>query len=260
MRVESNFHAWLSEDGVVVPGSHRHGHNVFTDFGREWLRDLVSWTLRTTYVQGGAAATVIAGAGAGEKRIGGLTGMTSASEGRYLSLGGSGDNDGVFLISSFISVNSVDVVDASPGTIPDANNSSIVWAELEGPGDTTAEQRRLRWIGLGTGSALEITSVDQLASPLSITTGPDVFFKVLGTRTEPVITATKYVTAFAETFAHHGASVDISEAAIFADVHDGTSALLDTAVGTNAPVAYKTFAPLNKLQAQTFTATWEFRF
>lgn len=38
-----NFEAWLTENGVYVPGSRRVGHNVITETGREWLSQLVAW-------------------------------------------------------------------------------------------------------------------------------------------------------------------------------------------------------------------------
>ena len=44
-RVYSNFSAWLSdEQGRRIPGSFRHGHNVVTRFGKDWLCALVRWT------------------------------------------------------------------------------------------------------------------------------------------------------------------------------------------------------------------------
>ena len=36
-----NVEIWLSNQDGKVPGSYRVGHNVFTDFGKNWLRDLV---------------------------------------------------------------------------------------------------------------------------------------------------------------------------------------------------------------------------
>lgn len=42
--MRANFHACLQENGLVVPGSRRVGHNVFTNFGREWLAQLVGWS------------------------------------------------------------------------------------------------------------------------------------------------------------------------------------------------------------------------
>lgn len=41
--MQANFKAFLTEGGVLVPGSVREGHNVITDYGREWLARLVPW-------------------------------------------------------------------------------------------------------------------------------------------------------------------------------------------------------------------------
>lgn len=39
-----NFYAWLSDERRrFVPGSLRVGHNVITNFGREWLAQLSAW-------------------------------------------------------------------------------------------------------------------------------------------------------------------------------------------------------------------------
>ena len=262
---EANFCAWLSEGGLVVPGSLRRGHNVFTDTGREWVKQLVVWDPLAIPFTGqfGAAANVIAGAPGGQKRVSGLTGMSAASVGRYLHIINSGDNDGSFLIVTFIDANTVDVVDASPGTIPDTNNGFIDWVETGGIGDTPVDGRRLRWIGVGDGYLSEITSVNGLAGPLTLATGPDEYIRQLGTKTSPTDYSVLYTTVFTGASAdldHHGTSVDVSEAGIFADVHDGVGTLLDPSLGTHAPVAYKSFAALTKLQAQTLTLTWEFRF
>lgn len=43
LSVQSLFRACLKEDGVVVPGSERVGHNVLTNFGAEWLAELLVW-------------------------------------------------------------------------------------------------------------------------------------------------------------------------------------------------------------------------
>ena len=40
-----NFEAYLTENGNVVPGSIRRGHNTLTSFGKNWLRDLVTSSL-----------------------------------------------------------------------------------------------------------------------------------------------------------------------------------------------------------------------
>lgn len=41
--MQSFFRACLREDGVIVPGSERLGHNVLVNNGRDWLAELVSW-------------------------------------------------------------------------------------------------------------------------------------------------------------------------------------------------------------------------
>lgn len=41
--MKANFRAFLSEEGVLVPGSAREGHNVITDYGKQWLTQLVAW-------------------------------------------------------------------------------------------------------------------------------------------------------------------------------------------------------------------------
>jgi hypothetical protein len=183
MLVESNFHAWLTnEAGLVVPGSHRNGHNVFTESGREWLKQVIVW------------------ASIGSNLIG---------------------------------------------------------------DDVPQDERRLRWIGVGSGTLLELTSVGALMSPLSITVSPTMYLRVLGTRAHAIDSAVSYTTSFLGSgvdFDHHGSSVTISEAGIFVDVDSGSGPGLDPSVSVNAPVAYKSFAPLTKLAAQTLTISWEFRF
>jgi len=175
---EANVFIWLSKDGQVVPGSVRHGHNVFTDYGKEWLKQLVVW-----------------------------------------------------------------------GTI--------------GAADVALTEGRFRWVGVGSGFLPELSSVEGLHTPLTITTGPDEYIRALGPKTTPVNTSVRYSTTFlgaGSDFDHHGATVDVSEAAIFVDVHDGVSTQLDPSVGTHMPVAYKSFVPVTKAADQNLIVTWEFRF
>lgn len=82
--------------------------------------------------QSGAVANIIAGAPVGQARVTGLTGMTAASRHRFLRLSGaaSGANNGIFLIATFNSATSVDIVNAS-AVAPDANNGAISWSERE---------------------------------------------------------------------------------------------------------------------------------
>jgi hypothetical protein len=86
----------------------------------------------------GAAASIVAGAAAGEMRVQGLTGMASADVGRYLTISGadSAGNNGRFEITAVNSATEVDVVNAS-AVMPDANNGSISWV-VRGLGTTSA--------------------------------------------------------------------------------------------------------------------------
>ena len=79
----------------------------------------------------GSAASIIAGAGAGEMRVSGLANMSAVSVGRFLDIRGTGDvnNTGTFEISAFVVVNTVDVINAS-AVVPDPNNGTILWDEL----------------------------------------------------------------------------------------------------------------------------------
>lgn len=142
----------------------------------------------------------------------------------------------------------------------------VVWSlvgTLGSVNDVVLDARRLRWLGLGSGTLTELTNVEGLAAPLSVSIGPTRYLRVLGTRTHPIDTSVKFVTTFSGAsadFDHHGASVSISEAGMFADVDTGSGPGLDPSLSIHTPVAYKAFAPLTKLAAQTLTITWEFRF
>jgi hypothetical protein len=79
--------------------------------------------------QTGAAATISAFSG-GVSTITGLTGMTTQSVGRFLTMSGAANagNNGTFLIITFNSATSVDISNAA-GVFPDANSGALVWTE-----------------------------------------------------------------------------------------------------------------------------------
>lgn len=77
--------------------------------------------------QTGAAAT-LAAFDASHTTVSVLTGMTSASVGRYLTISGSaGGNNGTFLITTYNSATSVNIYTPAPGTLPDAG--PLGWVE-----------------------------------------------------------------------------------------------------------------------------------
>lgn len=84
---------------------------------------------QTLLGQTGSAATVSA-FGAPVSTMTGLTGMTAASVGHYLTVTGADEpgNNGLFLITVLNSATSVDIANAD-GVFPDGNSGSIVWSE-----------------------------------------------------------------------------------------------------------------------------------
>ena len=101
--------------------------------------------------QSGAAASIVAGAGAGDMRVTGLTGMTAESVGRNLELSGaaSGGNNGTFPISVFVDANTVDVTNGA-AVVPDGNNGAISWQERYVPSE----------LGSGIGYARQAITFD----------------------------------------------------------------------------------------------------
>lgn len=79
--------------------------------------------------QTGATASITSISGS-DVTIAGLTGMTIAAVGNFITISGAatGSNNGTFLIDTFISPTSVTYVNAS-GVAPDANNGAISWTQ-----------------------------------------------------------------------------------------------------------------------------------
>lgn len=80
----------------------------------------------------GTAASIVAGAPAGQMRITGITGVSAANVGAYLTLSGtsSSANSGLFKIMAVnTSTPSLDVLNAS-ATVPDASNGAITWSTV----------------------------------------------------------------------------------------------------------------------------------
>jgi hypothetical protein len=134
----------------------------------------------------------------------------------------------------------------------------VRWVYPASGNDLAASNKRLRWIGVGTGLQYEDRNITSLANGIAIT--PSVYMKVLS----PPIYTTEFGVKFSTTFLttdFGGGSYDISEAAIYADVDAGSGPELSVAVSTNAPVAYKSISPsLPKRGTNSLTILWEFRF
>ncbi len=102
-----------------------------TQISTKTLTDETSGLGQPVSGQSGSAASVSAFAG-GVATITGLTGMTTQSVARFLTLSGaaSGGNNGTFLIVAYNSATSVDISN-SAGVAGDGNNGSISWIERE---------------------------------------------------------------------------------------------------------------------------------
>lgn len=106
------------------------GGSLIHEDGRS-LADEAASLGRPVTGQSGAAASITSIA-TGIVTITGLTGMTTASVGRFLVVGNGATpaNNGAFLIVEFVSATSVKYANAS-GVAPDANNPAISWQERE---------------------------------------------------------------------------------------------------------------------------------
>jgi len=113
----------LIDQALDIAGSYTH------DAAMDWDEE-DSYLGRPLSGQSGSTASIITGAGAGEARVDGVSGMTAADEGKFLTISGaaSGANNGTFIISNVVDADTVDVVNAS-AVIPDGNNGSIAWVE-----------------------------------------------------------------------------------------------------------------------------------
>lgn len=149
------------------------------------------------------------------------------------------------------------------------------WSTIGSP-DVPYTNRRVRWIGLGTGVQAETAAVSALQTPAQITTG--IYLGAI--QATNILTATSV--EFVRDFSTSEISipllglnvVPITEAGIFVDVQpastsDGvddsaaggvTDTTLDTSLQTNAPVAYKTFEAVNKTVDFSLVIRWTFNF
>ena len=144
------------------------------------------------------------------------------------------------------------------------------WSSLSA--DTPYTERRVRWIGVGTGSQLEVTTVSQLATPV-ITTASS-YLVPLSTVTFPTATSVRHSRTYGTSdISTTSTPVVVTEAGLFVDVDTtdlagtedsavggGVDTTLDPTVSTNPPIAYKAFDPITKTQDFTLEIRWDFRF
>lgn len=153
--------------------------------------------------------------------------------------------------------------------------SLVAWATIGGGPDVPFTNRRVRWMGLGTGTQTEVPGVTSLNAPTIVT--PGVYLGAIQLSLRPTARSVQFVRDFGQGEISLPAEalpiVAITEAALFADVYpvsvsggldDGAVGSADTTLDPTAPsnpsIAYHTFEAANKTVDFTFRAEWTFTF
>lgn len=141
---------------------------------------------------------------------------------------------------------------------------------------TKSRQDGIRYIGFGTGTTPEVTSVTRLVSPIAYdASSGGLFLAELAIPTYPFQTSGSYGTAvrytreFAENELSTSTTVNLTEAGLYTDGSPSSSPIPFTPgtrdrtiaqAGFQAPNAYKTFEVLKKTQNFILQVAWEIRF
>jgi len=152
----------------------------------------------------------------------------------------------------------------------------VTWKTL-GTNDVPYTQRRIRWVGLGSGAQLEAPTVASLNSSLLATSS--YYLAEIQSVEFPTTSSVRFIKEFSlSEITIAGIPVTISEAGLFADVNPATpgnpndgyednaytpgvvETVLNPAIATNAPVAYKAFGGMTKTSDFTLELRWDLRF
>ena len=146
------------------------------------------------------------------------------------------------------------------------------WSTVGSP-DIPFTNRRPRWMGVGTGSQLEVSTVEGLVTPQLAT--PVNYLVPIQTVNFPDSTSVSFIREFgANEVTVTATPVTLTEAGLFADVLPASAGgtedvavdpgnidtTLNPAVGTNPPIAYRVFEPLTKTVDFILQIRWELRF
>ncbi len=137
---------------------------------------------------------------------------------------------------------------------------------------TRARTDAIRYIGMGTGTTPEVTTVNRLVSPVAYSAS--FFLAELAIPTYPFQTsgsfgtAVRYTREFSETELSVSGTVDLTEAGLYTDGSPSSSPAFTggtrdrTLAQANfqAPNTYKTFEVLRKTQNFVLQVAWEIRF
>jgi len=138
--------------------------------------------------------------------------------------------------------------------------------------DVPYTQRRVRWMGVGIGTQLEVTNVSSL-NQATLATATDYLVPIQSVEF-PTSTSVRFIREFAtgEITVLSPTPVVVTEAGLFADVDlasgpptedapfSGGRTTLDPSVTTNPPIAYKAFDGMTKTRDFTMEIHWELRF
>lgn len=152
----------------------------------------------------------------------------------------------------------------------------VAWQTI-GATDVPFTQRRVRWIGVGSGSQLEVATVSALVQPVLATTTQ--YLVTPQTMEFPTSDSVRFIKEFAlSEITISNTPVTVSEAGLFADVNpakpgnpnDGyedaafspgvINTVLNPSLGTNPPISYKAFEGLTKTVDFTLEVRWDYRF
>jgi hypothetical protein len=152
----------------------------------------------------------------------------------------------------------------------------VAWSALGSP-DAAYTNRRVRWVGLGTGTTyVENVSVTRLETAVKYNS-TDYLAPLNGNELDPdsYLNSIRFLRDFSagEISVATNPVVALSEAGLFVDVYKvseiggtldsaapGLDTTLNPSLADNAPVAYARFEPINKTQDFTLEVRWDFRF
>jgi hypothetical protein len=139
--------------------------------------------------------------------------------------------------------------------------------------DTPSRNDRIRYIGMGTGTTPEVSTVTKLIAPTAYDVGGVQFLAEIAIPTYPFQVsvsnfgnAVRYIRSFAEGELSISGPVVLTEAGLFTDGDPASSfdpktrnTLLSNAA-SQAPAAYKSFEALKKTSNFVLQVAWEVRF
>lgn len=181
-------------------------------------------------------------------------------------------------IEGFVSLRCRERGKIVPGSSREGNNiwtltgrehlAQLMSYSTYGPPVEGERRDRMRYIGFGTGSQPEVSSVTALVNPIAWDAGNN-FLAQVSLPTYPLSpsrTTVRYSRVFSETELSVLGTVVLTEAGLFTDGDPSSNFDPETRDVTlanallQAPNAYKVFEPLTKTQNFVLEASWEIRF